>query len=72
MIKVKDGPIQAREVLPSAQARQETPSGIGPTARQQLGTALRAMYDDLAQQPLPDRFVELLDQLDTASHKKRP
>lgn len=28
-----------------------------------IGSKLRAMYDDLAQQPVPDRFVELLGQL---------
>lgn len=29
-----------------------------------LGEQLRAMYDDLLQQPIPDRFVELLKNLD--------
>ncbi|MCG7392472.1 hypothetical protein MHY87_06100 [Microvirga sp. ACRRW] len=29
-----------------------------------MGDQLRAMYDELMQQPVPDRFKELLDQLD--------
>lgn len=29
-----------------------------------IGSRLRAMYDDLAQQPVPDRFVELLGKLE--------
>ncbi len=29
-----------------------------------IGAKLRAMYDDLAQQPVPDRFTELLASLD--------
>ncbi len=29
------------------------------------------MYDELVQQPLPDRFVELLAQLDTRSGKEQ-
>lgn len=71
MIKVKDGPALAGEVVPFAQAGQETNLAVGPSARQQLGTALRAMYDELAQQPLPDRFVELLNQLDAARERQR-
>jgi len=31
-----------------------------------IGDQLRAMYDDLMQQPVPDRFKALLDQLDKA------
>ena len=29
-----------------------------------IGDQLRAMYDDLMQQPVPDRFAELLGRLD--------
>ena len=29
-----------------------------------IGDHLRAMYDDLIQQPVPDRFVELLNRLE--------
>ncbi|MBM6592577.1 NepR family anti-sigma factor [Microvirga pudoricolor] len=29
-----------------------------------IGDQLRAMYDDLMQQPVPDRFKDLLDQLE--------
>lgn len=32
--------------------------------QERIGTHLRAMYDDLMQQPVPDRFAELLGQLD--------
>jgi len=31
-----------------------------------IGDQLRAMYDDLIQQPVPERFKDLLDQLDKA------
>lgn len=71
MIKVKDGPARAGEVLPFARAGQEANPAVGPSTRQHLGTALRAMYDDLAKQPLPDRFVELLDQLEAARERQR-
>lgn len=32
----------------------------------EIGKKMRAMYDDLMEQPLPDRFVELLKQMDQA------
>lgn len=34
-----------------------------------IGDQLRAMYDDLMQQPVPDRFKDLLSQLE---HKGSP
>ena len=30
-----------------------------------IGRQLRAVYDDVAKQPVPDRFLELMRQLDT-------
>ena len=35
-----------------------------------IGDQLRAMYDELMQQPVPDRFKELLDQLDKKNEGK--
>jgi Anti-sigma factor NepR len=32
--------------------------------QERIGDHLRAMYDDLMQQPVPDRFVELLKRLE--------
>ncbi len=32
-----------------------------------LGDQLRAMYDDLVSQPVPDRFKDLLDRLEQGS-----
>jgi hypothetical protein len=32
--------------------------------QERIGDHLRAMYDDLMQQPVPDRFVELLNRLE--------
>ena len=31
-----------------------------------IGRKMRAMYDDLLHQPIPDRFVELLKRIDQA------
>lgn len=37
---------------------------LDSTSQKRIGDQLRAMYDELMQQPVPDRFRELLDQLD--------
>jgi Zn-dependent M16 (insulinase) family peptidase len=34
------------------------------TSQKRIGDQLRAMYDDLVQQPVPDRFKNLLEQLE--------
>ena len=36
-----------------------------------IGTRLRGYFDEVAKQPVPDRFLELLKQLDAASKPKK-
>ena len=38
--------------------------GLDRAIQERIGDRLRAMYDDLVQQPVPDRFVELLNRLE--------
>jgi hypothetical protein len=40
-------------------------------SQKRIGDQLRAMYDELMQQPVPDRFKELLDQLDKNQDKSK-
>jgi hypothetical protein len=41
-------------------------------ARQRaIGRELRRMYDDVAQEPVPDEFLDLLRQIDEASDGKK-
>ena len=35
-----------------------------PNVKDHIGRQLRALYDEVASQPVPDRFMELLDRLD--------
>jgi Anti-sigma factor NepR len=35
-----------------------------------IGETMRAMYNDLLEQPIPDRFVELLKQIDQAQENR--
>jgi hypothetical protein len=47
---------------------EPTPSsepGLDRQVQARIGDNLRAMYDDLLQQPVPDRFKDLLGQLET-------
>jgi len=37
--------------------------------QERIGTHLRALYDDLVQQPVPDRFVDLLNRLEGRKEK---
>ena len=45
-----------------AQAKKRTPN-----VKAHIGRQLRALYDEVASQPVPDRFMELLDRLDMKS-----
>jgi Anti-sigma factor NepR len=37
-----------------------------------IGQRLRTFYDEVAQQPVPDRFMDLLNQLEAKSSEKKP
>lgn len=53
------------------------PDPIGPLApaptdiQAHIGRQLRSLYDTVVQQPVPDRFLELLNKLDEASGGKK-
>ena len=36
-----------------------------------IGQRLRKYYDEIADQPVPNRFMQLLDQLDEAANSKK-
>lgn len=40
------------------------------SSQNRIGDQLRAMYDELMQQPVPDKFKDLLDRLDKGPVKK--
>jgi hypothetical protein len=46
----------------TAQAKKRNPN-----VKDHIGRQLRALYDEVASQPVPDRFMELLDRLDVKS-----
>lgn len=51
---------------PSAQAEvhgHDAEPALGHDIRAKIGRQLRAMYDDVVRQGVPERFIELLDRL---------
>jgi len=42
---------------------------LAPHVQEQIGRRLAAVYDEILRQPIPERFLRLLDQLDQASAK---
>lgn len=43
------------------------PAKSKPEVSDLIGERLRSFYDDVAKQPIPDRFLDLLGQLQAAS-----
>lgn len=44
---------------------------LEPQIQEQLGRVLRSFCDDLIQQPIPDKFVVLLAQLEAKQREKK-
>jgi hypothetical protein len=42
---------------------------LAPHVQEQIGRRLAAAYDEILRQPIPERFLRLLDQLDQATPK---
>ena len=49
---------------PRPSERRDTRTSIDPEVQAQIGRKLRAVYDGIVSQPVPDRFLALLDALD--------
>jgi Anti-sigma factor NepR len=48
---------------------QGKPSGLNAEIQSRIGHQLRAMYDDVVRQGVPDRFAELIRKLDPPADK---
>ena len=49
----------------------KNPARLGRDVQAKIGQQLRAMYDDVVNQGIPDRFTELLTRLDHKDEKGR-
>ena len=64
-----------RSAEPRPAARSQDRAGksqasLGRDIRGKIGSQLRAMYDDVVSQGVPDRFRDLLEKLEQHSKKK--
>ena len=53
----------------SSSSAPRTQGRLGRDVQAKIGTQLRAIYDDVVQEGVPDRFVELLKRLDKKDEK---
>ncbi|SMF79002.1 hypothetical protein SAMN06265365_13436 [Tistlia consotensis] len=60
--RAKPTQLPARERQATEQGRRE--KGLSEEAARRIGDELKVFYDGLVQEPLPDRFVQLLQQLE--------
>ncbi len=51
---------------------QDSDPKVAPEIKDAIGLGLRAMYESLKAEPLPDRLVQLLKQLDSKDQDKAP
>ena len=58
------------DVLQIATKKRTQPAAI-PAVSDLIGERLRSFYDDVAKQPVPDRFLDLLNQLQDAGHPEK-
>lgn len=60
-------PTKGTKGAPPSGARRRQPkagASVQMQVQDHIGRQLRAVYDDLLSQPVPERFLELLEQLD--------
>jgi hypothetical protein len=61
-------PVGQQKPMETAETRSKKegakPGKLGRDVQARLGQQLRAMYDDVVNQGVPDRFAELLNRLD--------
>jgi hypothetical protein len=51
--------------------QQEDGADRGHEAHKHIGRMLKGFYDEVAYEPVPDKFLELLKQLEAAEPRKR-
>jgi len=68
-------PLGQKQTMDTAASRHKRPNAkpakLGRDVQARLGQQLRAMYDDVVSQGVPDRFTELLNRLNGNDNKDR-
>ena len=58
-------------IKPGSKIVTMTPTSTKPEVFDLIGQRLRSFYNEVADQPVPDRFMDLLNQLEAASTPKK-
>jgi hypothetical protein len=66
---MKDKKVGQSAPMQSALHQRKATAKLGRDVQAKIGQQLRAMYEEVLSQGVPDRFVELLDRLDERDHK---
>ena len=67
-----EGPPKPMETASTRSKKPDAkPAKLSRDVQSRLGQQLRQMYDDVVSQGVPDRFTELLNQLDDNGNKDR-
>jgi hypothetical protein len=67
-------PVGQQKPMETAETRKKDgakPGKLGRDVQARLGQQLRAMYDDVVNQGVPDRFADLLNRLDGNGNKDK-
>lgn len=67
-----DGDIRSAETADSRPLPAQPGTTLDDLTRTRLGTHLRAMYDQVVQQPVPDRFRDLIARLEASEDGSQP
>lgn len=73
---MNDEQMEGQSVIADGLSNTQLPAGNGSTLgsdiQAKIGQHLRAMYDDVVRQGVPDRFLDLLSQLDKPAAPTTP
>lgn len=62
-------PVGAQLPMDTTVTQKKSPAKLGRDIQAKLGQQLRAMYDDVVNQGVPDRFSDLLNRLNDNGDK---
>jgi hypothetical protein len=71
----RDKPVGQQKPMETAATRNKNPDSkpakLGREVQARLGQQLRAMYDDVVNQGVPDRFADLVKRIDDSGNKDK-
>ena len=66
-----DDPRDKQPKRPHSGDQSSNGQGLDSATRRHIGRMLKATYDEVAHEPVPDKFLDLLKQLEAAEPRKR-